>query len=90
MPSIRELNPDLSSRTERAVTWAMNLHPEERPQNIQAFQQALLGQLDPQTRTNGRLPRPTVADILASRTERTLVWFAGALLLLSFIAAVGR
>lgn len=90
MPSLRTLNPELSPRTERAVAWAMNLHPEERPQSVQAFQQALLGQLDPQTRSNGRLPNPTFADILTSGTERALIWFAGALLLLSFIATIGH
>ncbi|MEX2144367.1 MAG: serine/threonine-protein kinase [Anaerolineales bacterium] len=90
MPSMRDLNAEISPRTERAVSWAMSLHPEERPQNIQALQQALLGQLEPQTRLNGRLPRPTLADIMASRTERALLWFAGTLLFVSFIAAVGR
>lgn len=90
MPSMRSLNPELSPRTERAVTWAMNLHPEERAQNIQAFQQALLGQIDPVGRSSGRLPNPTLADVLESRAERSLVWLAGALLLLSFIATIGH
>lgn len=90
MPTLRTLNPELSPRTERAISWALNLHPEERPQSIQAFQQALLGQLEPQARMNGRLPTPTFADVLSSRTERSLVWVAGALLLLSFIATLGH
>lgn len=90
MPALRELNSEVSLRTERAVTWALNLHPEERPQNIQALQQALLGQLEPQARSNGRLPPPTVVDILASSSERGLLWVAGALLLLSFIATIGH
>jgi serine/threonine-protein kinase len=90
MPAMRSLNPELSPRTERAVTWAMNLHPEERPQNIQAFQQGLLGQIDPQGRSNGRLPNPTLADVMESRAERSLIWLAGALLLLSFIATIGH
>jgi serine/threonine-protein kinase len=90
MPPMRSLNPELSPRTERAVSWALSLHPEERPQSIQAFQQALLGQIDPQGRSNGRLPNPTFADILESRTEQTLVWVAGGLLLLSFIATIGH
>jgi serine/threonine-protein kinase len=90
MPPLRSLNPELSPRTERAVTWAMSLHPEERPQSVQAFQQGLLGQIDPQGRSNGRLPKPTFADILESRTEQTLVWVAGGLLLLSFIATIGH
>lgn len=89
-PALRALNPELSPRTERAISWALNLHPEERPQNVLAFQQALLGQLDPGTRTNGRVPPPTFADILSSRTERSLLWVAGALVLLSFIATIGH
>ncbi|MCL5429782.1 MAG: serine/threonine protein kinase [Chloroflexi bacterium] len=90
MPALRALNPDLSPRTERAVNWALNLHPEERPQSIQAFQQALLGQIEPKARVNGRLPTPTFADVISSQTERSLVWVAGALLLLSFIATIGH
>ncbi|MGH2582034.1 MAG: serine/threonine protein kinase [Anaerolineales bacterium] len=90
MPSLRSLNAELSPRTERAVTWALNLHPEDRPQTVQEFQQALLGNLDPMTRTNGRIPHPTFADVLSSRTERAMLWLAGGLLLLSFIATVGH
>jgi serine/threonine protein kinase len=90
MPSLRAMSPELSPRTERAVLWAMNLHPEERPQNVQAFQQTLLGQMEPQARVNGRIPPPTLADMLSARTERSLVWIAGALLLLSFIATIGH
>jgi serine/threonine-protein kinase len=90
MPAMRTLNPELSPRTERAVTWALNLHPEERPQSIQAFQQALLGQLDPKTYGNGRLPAPSFTDVLSSPIERRLVWVAGGLLLLSFIATLGH
>lgn len=90
MPALRELNPEVTPRTERATTWALSLHPEERPQSIQAFQQALLGQIEPQGHSNGRLPPPTLADILASRAERGLLWVAGALLLLSFIATIGH
>lgn len=90
MPTLRTLNPELSPRTERAVMWALNLHPEERPQSVQAFQQALLGQIEPGGRINGRMPAPSFTDIVSSRTERSLLWVAGALLLLSFIATIGH
>ena len=90
MPAMRTLNPELSPRTERAVMWALSLHPEQRPQSVLAFQQALLGQLDPQTRTNGRVPPPTIVDLISSRTERSLLWLVGALLLISFIATIGH
>ena len=41
--SIRQINPDVSPRTERAILWAMSLHPDERPSTIDEFRQALLG-----------------------------------------------
>ena len=30
----RQINPNLSLQIERAILWAMNLHPDERPQSI--------------------------------------------------------
>lgn len=90
MPAMRTLNAELSPRTERAITWALALHPEDRPQSVQAFQQGLLGQTDSMGHTNGRVPPPTFMDVVSSRTERSLLWVAGALLLLSFIATIGH
>ena len=43
----RDLNPSISPRTERAILWAMSLHPDERPQSIEQFRQALLGDWNP-------------------------------------------
>jgi eukaryotic-like serine/threonine-protein kinase len=39
----RQINPDISPRTERAILFAMNLHPDERPMNADEFRQILLG-----------------------------------------------
>jgi serine/threonine protein kinase len=39
----REINPSLSPRSERAVLWAMSLHPDDRPASIHDFREALLG-----------------------------------------------
>ena len=47
LPAPRQLNPNISVRTESAILWAMNLHPDERPQNIDEFYQALFGHQDP-------------------------------------------
>jgi serine/threonine-protein kinase len=41
--SPRALNPAISARTERAVLWAMEMHPDRRPPRIGAFRQALFG-----------------------------------------------
>ncbi len=79
----RQLNPNLSLRTERAILWAMNLHPDERPQNIEEFRNALLGDWDPGTRPRAALPTPGMEDVLNSPTERILILVSLGLLLLS-------
>lgn len=42
----REINPHISIRIERAVLWAMALHPDDRPKNVIEFREALLGKLE--------------------------------------------
>jgi serine/threonine-protein kinase len=86
----RQYNPDISQRTERAILWAMNLHPDERPQDVEAFRQALLGEWDPVTRPRAPLPTPTLADLVSSPAERVLIWIAGGLLLASLAVTLMR
>jgi eukaryotic-like serine/threonine-protein kinase len=43
LQSIRQLNPAVSPRVERAVLWALSLHPDERPQSVEIFRQSLIG-----------------------------------------------
>ncbi len=40
----RQINTDISLRTERAVIWAMGLHPDERPESVEILRQALTGE----------------------------------------------
>lgn len=81
----RQINSDISMRTERAVLWALNLHPDERPQSVDAFRRALLGDWDPVVRPRAPLPSPTLADLVSSPVERSLIWISGGLILLSLI-----
>jgi serine/threonine-protein kinase len=39
----RDINPHLSSRVEKAILWAMSLHPDDRPKNVVEFREALVG-----------------------------------------------
>ena len=89
---LREINPDLSPRTERAVLWAMSLHPDERPETISDFRQALLGYSDAPTNPTGvRRARPQpVWDYLSRTPEATLAWSAAVLLLVSLLATLVR
>lgn len=80
-----KLNPNISDRTERAILWAMSLHPEDRPQDIQTFRQALIGDISPITRPRIQ-PKPTrIIDLLSSPTEKMLLWLSAGLALLSLV-----
>jgi serine/threonine-protein kinase len=38
------LNPDVSKTASEAVMWALEMHPDDRPDTVQQFYQALIGQ----------------------------------------------
>ncbi|MEK6221289.1 MAG: serine/threonine protein kinase [Chloroflexota bacterium] len=83
-------NPNVSPRTARAIQWAMGLHPKNRPENMEIFQKALLGNWNPESHITTPLPRPSFGDVVSSSVERNLIWISGALLLLSLIATVSH
>ncbi|GJQ37424.1 MAG: serine/threonine protein kinase [Anaerolineales bacterium] len=41
-----DINPRLSPSVERAVLWAMSLHPDDRPADVLTFRDALLGKTE--------------------------------------------
>ncbi len=84
----RELNPDISVRTERAILWALNLHPDERPQSIVEFRQSLMGRANPATQPRQQLPNLTLADLLRAPIDKILVAFAILMLIVSFLVTM--
>lgn len=86
----RQFNPEISQRTERAILWALNLHPDERPQNVEAFRKALVGDWDTGPLPRSALPNPTLADLISSPVDRTLLWVSAGLVLLSLIVTLLR
>ncbi|MDQ3005305.1 MAG: serine/threonine protein kinase [Chloroflexota bacterium] len=89
---LRQVNPAIAARTERAVLWAMSLHPDERPSTIDEFRQSLLGSREiPSLPIPGRRERPQpVWDYFSNPPEATLAWGATVLLLLSLLATLVR
>ncbi len=81
----RQLNPEISPRTERAILWAMSLHPNDRPSDVAAFREALLGSWNPPIRPMAALPAPSLQDILSSPTERLLAWITAALVIATLL-----
>lgn len=79
----RAINPAISSRSEQAILWAMALHPDQRPPNIEVFRQALLeGRAIFPSRSQPR-PLPGWREIL---WEGNLRWLTVSLIVLLVIS----
>jgi len=89
LASPRSLNPDISVRTERAILWAMELHPDDRPDSAEGFRQYLLGtrELPPWPQGQAR-PRGSILDFFQGKTEQILLWVLAGLLVVSLIASL--
>ena len=86
----RQINSEVSPRTERAILWAMALHPDERPDSVDQFREALLGYRESPTlplsiRRTYSVP---VTDYLMHSPEATLAWSVAVLLLISLLATL--
>jgi serine/threonine protein kinase len=86
----RQINPDISMRTEKAILWAMSLHPDERPVDIESFRQALIGNSVPPLRPYKRPQPPNLRVILSATRERILLWVAAAVIVFSLIITLAR
>ncbi|GAP07173.1 MAG TPA: serine/threonine protein kinase [Anaerolinea thermolimosa] len=87
--SPRQVNPSLSPRIERAILWAMALHPDERPADIRQFRSALLGDVEPISRPVPRIVRSSTR-FWKRQPEQALLIASAGLLFLSFLATLAR
>ncbi len=88
----REINSDLSARTEKAIVWAMALHPDNRPRTIQEFSEALVGKGEvPILTTPSRPAAAAYSLIFGLQNQETLLAYAVAgLFLLGLIVTLAR
>lgn len=87
LPRVRDINPDVSVRTERAIHWALQLHPEDRPKDIDAFVKALFVEDAPMTKTyRGERTQPKTIR----QAEKILIYLAGSLMVISFLLTLIR
>jgi serine/threonine-protein kinase len=84
----RQINPAISGRTERTILWALKLHPDERPQNIDEFRQSLVGKGNPITQHRQQLPQPSIADLLNTPIDRVLVALAVLMLIVTLLVTL--
>jgi serine/threonine-protein kinase len=86
----RQINPEISLRTERAILWAMELHPSQRPETIEIFRQYLFGTKELPPRPMLRSRRAPSIEVLLAPPESILLGVSAVLALLSLIATLGR
>ncbi len=81
----RDLNAQIDLSVESAILWAMELHPDERPQDIESFRQALFAKVPPPNLiVRGRPPQ--LQYLLQSTLHRILIATTVVMLLIAVIA----
>ena len=86
----RQINPAISPQVEKAVLWAMSLHPDERPQDMGALRKGLLGSWLPPIIPVRKPVSPGLRDIFRSSGEQTLIWISLGLAIFSLIVTLVR
>jgi serine/threonine protein kinase len=89
----RQINPAVSQRTERAVLWAMSLHPDQRPNSIEILRQSLFGTREPPVipaAVSRPQAPPSVWETITSPPDVILLWIAAGLFFISLITTLIR
>ncbi len=84
----RQINPDVSPRTERAILWGMGLHPDDRPATVEEFRQSLVGDRPTLPREIFKSSSPW--STLRFPLERTFFYISIGLTILSFLVTIIR
>lgn len=87
-----QINPGVEARTEKAILWAMALHPDDRPESIGLLSKFLFegGSIPPPHHVpQSAFDIPTF-DLFGTRADAVLTWASVSLLLLSLIATLVR
>lgn len=93
LASIRQINTAVSLRTERAVLWAMSLHPDQRPDSIETLRQALLGYREPPTLpvyVTRQKNSPSLWETITAPPDNILLLIAAGLFFLSLLTTLVR
>jgi serine/threonine-protein kinase len=84
LPEPRLLNPNISLRTQKAILWAMELHPDNRPESVEAFRETLIGSRPIMVSTGGyRIPMRY--SWLKNKVDRSLLIVSAALVVITLL-----
>ncbi len=85
----REFNPQVPVELEQAVLWAMELHPDQRPDNVQALREALSRGRALHLTPELAMPELKWPDFLSTPVDRVLAAAAVVLLLVAAFSSIG-
>ena len=83
LPTPRSINPTITTQIERAVLWAMSLHPDERPKSMMQLKDFFTGKtskIEERINNTGNL-----AELLQINELRIFLIAAGTLTLMGFL-----
>ncbi|CAG0949916.1 serine/threonine protein kinase, bacterial [Anaerolineales bacterium] len=86
----RDINPSLSSRVEKAILWGMSLHPDDRPQSVVEFREALLGNQEIPNRADLQGSSFNIPAFRLMPQEQVAGYAALALFIIGLLATVTR
>jgi serine/threonine protein kinase len=82
----RKINPNISIQIERTIFWAMQLHPDERPQNMAQLKDYFTGKSIMIEKE--QFNEIQLLDYINRPVEKTLLIFAGILMVASFLGSL--
>jgi serine/threonine protein kinase len=86
----RKINPNISTHTEKAILWAMELHPDQRPASVETIMASLFNGREVPVRSQGQVqkPRESFQRIISNKPENIMAWISGSLILISLVASL--
>lgn len=87
---LRKINPNLNIRTEKAILWAMALHPDDRPKTVIEFREALIGNQEAPDRVDAHRSSFEIPTFSLFQQEQIAGYAAAGLFLLGLVATLLR
>jgi serine/threonine protein kinase len=87
---LRDINPHISIRVERAILWAMSLHPDNRPRTVAIFRDALFGKQEVPASPKLHNSSFEVPNLVIFPQEQIAAYILAGLFLIGLIATVAR
>ncbi|HEY60857.1 MAG TPA: serine/threonine protein kinase [Anaerolineae bacterium] len=82
----RNINPKIPTQVEKAILWAMKLHPDDRPTNVNEFIKSLLGK--GRITINTQPSRNNLKALISNPLERNLFWISITVSFISLLTAL--